>query len=1715
MKERRFDPVPYLSFDARWSVSFWAALTWLMATVSLQAQNPTPPAMSPLAGTTPSINEPGAPEGSYRLSSIEHLNYANGHLNISIPLVDIPGRGGAKETLVLPIESHWWVMSQPYRYGNNQSSVGFSYLPYNTPWNSDEPTFWGGILLLRNGGDFCYVLSGSPPDAWQNTLTRLTFIAPDGTEHELRDVNTDGQKQGIITGQTSLTTTFNRGTVFQAYDGSDAVFTSTSPIMDEPRENCGGADPMPSPNGNGTLQLRDGTKYTITYGYVTQVEDRNGNLLALPSPATGTYPLQINDALGRTTSINAPGNTQTVTYPGYNGQLETVTITYNSLGNLTNGVQTQTYGALFPLIDTANNCQPNSSGCEGGTDNSTPYDPPGMVQSVQYPNGQSYSFVYDVYGNVARVTLPTGGWYKYTYNTDVYQYSTGGGWNLPSLPTFVIESSLTEKDVYQSDGTEIEIIQYSSPTGYSGDYAGHVVYKDGSGNLLGIEDHLDWGVNTNPPLDATAYPNWYEGKEQQTNFTDKDGATLLRTEAFTWTQQACTACWWLNPNYNTGTTPEYNPQITEKAVTMGSQTSMDCYTYDQYSNQTEDDEYDYGSTSSPTCAPLAGNGPLIRKSLKTYQYYNNVPPGAYILDMLTEQQVLDTTNAIVADTKYTFDDPAYPPQAALGITQHDSSYSTSYLTRGNATEVTQILNDPVNNIQNKSLTSYYTYDIAGNIVTSLDPRGVQHNYGYSDPGNTFALPTSVKSYTALNGTGTALTASAVYDYNVAKPISTTDVNSNPTSYQYNDGLGRLTHITRPDTGTTTITYNDTPGSVSVETDSDQITGDDNLKSVVFYDGLGREWERSKMAGLQNIMVCKQYDGRNRLQSVSNPAYSNATFPGSDTSICGVTGSSTSYIYDGMNRELTETAPDASPTQHKYQTDSTSHTYQTLEIDPASRNRLNYVDAAGRLKEVDENVKTWQNGSYGLSGPTYQTTYGYDVLDNLTSVTQSPESRNFTYDTLKRLVKAVNPESGAITCAYDASNNLSKRTDANGTALTLSAYDGMNRITGKSYALGTNVAPTPSVSYAYGDTMTACNLKGRLMQVTASTTPANLTYNYTCYNWAGQPTASNQVTGEQTHGMSYGYDLARELTSFTLPSGRQQTIAYDTGGRATGVSGTYGTASTAYAGSLVYFPNGAIDNLKLSPNLLIQQQCQNSRLQVTNVRLARAGVGTTGSCVNGGSGTAGDWLNLGFGFATGGTNNGNIISSAIATSQPLSLTQTFTYDAYNRIATAVEAGSPGWTRNYNYDAYGNGWVSYNSGLTLSPFTATGTTTSSSNFASNNQLSIANSAYDLAGNQTAIGGYTFTYDGENRQATAKLNGVTTTYTYDGEGRRVQKATSGGATTVYVYDAGGQLAAEYSSSPPTQSATLYLTDDPLGSTRLVSNAAGSPVGYDDYLPFGEEIPSGTDGRGSLYYATDGVTQKFTGKERDAELAGSAMQGLDFFLTRYSSGAQGRFTSPDKFPWWSYQHAEKDEDKETFKDFMANPQNWNMYAYVLNNPLNHTDPTGMLGCQVGDQKYASCTITVVYDRKTSEGTLTVTGQNKGDKKATVLLTASVVVGGDGHITPTGDYHAGKWTKDYTTQTYGWKANTKWSESPLGLNAFGPYQLHIKELEDRGIWIHGTMGPGWSGTTKVSGIAVSETSHGCVRMCNRDDIQLFKMMPNPVGNPIKISTNPNDFPGH
>ena len=86
-----------------------------------------------------------------------------------------------------------------------------------------------------------------------------------------------------------------------------------------------------------------------------------------------------------------------------------------------------------------------------------------------------------------------------------------------------------------------------------------------------------------------------------------------------------------------------------------------------------------------------------------------------------------------------------------------------------------------------------------------------------------------------------------------------------------------------------------------------------------------------------------------------------------------------------------------------------------------------------------------------------------------------------------------------------------------------------------------------------------------------------------------------------------------------------------------------------------------------------------------------------------------------------------------------------------------------------------------------------------------------------------------------------------------------------------------------------------------------------------------------GACYFSSAFRTaHKFTGKERDTE------SGLDNFEARYLGSSLGRFMSPDPM-------GGKTED----------PQSLNRYAYVRNNPLTLTDPSGMnfgLPCSGGN---------------------------------------------------------------------------------------------------------------------------------------------------------------------
>jgi len=322
------------------------------------------------------------------------------------------------------------------------------------------------------------------------------------------------------------------------------------------------------------------------------------------------------------------------------------------------------------------------------------------------------------------------------------------------------------------------------------------------------------------------------------------------------------------------------------------------------------------------------------------------------------------------------------------------------------------------------------------------------------------------------------------------------------------------------------------------------------------------------------------------------------------------------------------------------------------------------------------------------------------------------------------------------------------------------------------------------------------------------------------------------------------------------------------------------------------------------------------------------------------------LTLGYGYPAG-QNNGNLASQSIAGATG-SWQQTYTYDSFNRLTHAAEAGS--WSETSSYDRWGNRWVSAsNFPLNLSTPTAAtqfDTATNRLQQESNGQPLPPN-AYDAQGNLTNhpwIG--QMSYDGEGKIWRHIKGGTTVEFTYDGEGRRVKKRVGTAPPTIYVYDATGQLAADYGTADGTLNCgTCYITADHLGSTRLTTGATGDTAGRLDYFPFGETIPGGA-GFGNRPSPT-GPRQKFTGKERDTET------GLDYFGARYFSGPQGRFTSPDA----------------PFADqFPENPQSWNLYSYTRSNPLRFVDPTGMKAISAeACKKNPDCVsvpINVIYDQ-------------------------------------------------------------------------------------------------------------------------------------------------------
>jgi RHS repeat-associated protein len=886
--------------------------------------------------------------------------------------------------------------------------------------------------------------------------------------------------------------------------------------------------------------------------------------------------------------------------------------------------------------------------------------------------------------------------------------------------------------------------------------------------------------------------------------------------------------------------------------------------------------------------------------------------------------------------------------------------------------------------------------LARQAITAAGSPGAVHEYGYSTTGDlteerhwNSAFPVTQpltsgntvivdRTYNNSNLTevvdGRSIRTDYLYDSNNLYPIQTKVAGVPQEYYAFDTTSGLLAHkedgnqvvdcrsydaLNRPlsitdacstNTPRTTTTSYEDGNRRMIATDGGgrvTITEYDQLRRVA----LNRQLENPATQSVDDSSAGIKVQTRYRSVAAGNHSYRLASNPYRASTSAGASGEETMgwtlTTFDTMGRVLRAETFSGSALPSPWGTNSnstgaTTYTYDgynTTTIDQAGATRVTTTDGLGRLTQVIER-------GAGPNGTDAYTYYGYDGLDDLATVTQGVQTRAFSYDSLSRLTKAVNSESGTTCYAYDNDGNLQSRTQAansscGGGIVTSYAYDNLNRMTSK-------VMPEGTVTYQYD--LGSYGI-GHLYSVTfggASTT-------YSAHDPLGRVTAHTQVFAGIPYNFSYSYNGSDDLTSMTYPSNRQVVFGHDTAGRVNQVS----AGGTNYAASVAYGAHGAVDSFQFG-NGLWETTNYNSRLQTQQVSLgscAQTGGPNSPACSE-------DQWSLQNVYSLPGVlqNNGNILQQTMGLPGGVQISAAYRYDSANRLLVASEQSSnpnnppcpdsgSRYCQGFAYDAWGNRTVSGLSGMgpsILAPASFDGST---------NRISSSGWLYETTGRGNIVKdpmGSTYIYDSENRQVaycTQDPSGCVnqdgpgrTRYIYDGDGRRVQKSESAGITT-YVYDVQGNLAAEYSTAA-VSSGTRYLTADQLGSTRVITTGtpgAATVVARWDYWPFGDQVmPSGTDPRLNVVGyggANPGVTTMFTGKERDSET------GLDFFGARYFSGAQGRFTSPD----------------DPLADQSAgDPQSWNLYSYVRNNPLSNIDPTGQDCVTTSNQTSSSVSVAV-----------------------------------------------------------------------------------------------------------------------------------------------------------
>jgi RHS repeat-associated protein len=937
-------------------------------------------------------------------------------------------------------------------------------------------------------------------------------------------------------------------------------------------------------------------------------------------------------------------------------------------------------------------------------------------------------------------------------------------------------------------------------------------------------------------------------------------------------------------------------------------------------------------------APLGANEPLPPTmtdpagAVTQFTYYDEqaTTPTTRPVPYQQLNRILTADNPSQANTQYLYDGLGHIYQVRdADAIQADRGPYKFFLADGTRGE----RQDPLGQSYAVDYDTYghparYTDEVGAVTLALFDSRSRPVHYIYpEDDCEIFGYDThnNTTSYTRVSkdaadpcdiSTDAFLRVTAAWNQTWNKPVHIFDARGNETIFAYypsGNGASLLNTATRPadpagDNPVYSFTY-DANGKLLTATDP--------------------------MTPAQNITTSNSYSSIGNLMStVLDPGGINAT---------------TSFGYDAQGDVISTTDPDGNVTASAYDLDRRK-TEDDHYDGPATAGLLaaerTIYDSVGRDIEDDrakavsgQSVTTWIAAKTTVYTPTgmvskvtdadgsiVRTTY--DDGDRVSLVTD-PVGRKTEYlycapgdaacaaNAVQQEIRAYNSGHAIHYATYTYTPNGKQASVADARSnLTAYGYDGFDRLAATTYPDSTMDQIT---SYdANGNVLHRVNRAGK-----------GLSYIYDALNRLTRHVMAAQG-GNPAVVTERAYDLGGRLLDASDDAGNDLAYAYDTAGRSTSVATI--VPGLAGAQTIKYRYDASSNRTRLTwPDGYYVHACYDALNRLT------AAVRNSDDCTAGPIATytynpLSRRTNLTYGngavtnyiYSDAGdllTLNQNLPSGGTGTPLPH---YTMTYSAAHQLASEG-VGVP-----WRWHPGANGTDSYANANNLNQYPSV-------TFAGSPANTLG---YDADGNLTGDGTFAFTYDPENRLLTANKTAggsVNAAYAYDPLGRRVHKSGAGvtetlflndGDTEIAEYNSAGVLRARFIPGPSIDeniaevqaSGDLrYVHANHQGSTVALTNGNGNlnngPYVYD---PYGNCTTGGADCASD----SSGSPFRFTGQYFDFET------GLSYDRARMYSSKLGRFLQTDPVGYAA---------------------DLNPYTYANNDPVNKTDPTGMVCTQDG----------------------------------------------------------------------------------------------------------------------------------------------------------------------